>query len=533
MIIKPRLVFILVMLLLQAVSPPAGVYGSSLHVSSQSACPVVINTPRFTIAWGWANLDGNPAPIGSTVIARSPRGDIVGCAEVTVAGNYPAMYIYGEDGSVTPAIAGMRDGEAISFMVQYVTVSSGTLVWHNDKDIHRVDLSASGLPVLAASFFAIPLNGLAPLTVHFTNNSYGYFDSVLWDFGDGTTSVESNPTHIFTIANTYTVKLTVSGSGHSSSLTKNAYINAYQTYSIGGQVRFWNGSQGVLNTVLSINGSSAHSTTSDLSGNYQISTIPSGSYTLTPAKLDETGSITAYDASLVLQHSAGLIQLSGYAAIAADVNQSGTISALDASYILQKAAGLISGSFPGTTSFWIFDPVSRTYSPLLANQNAQDFTAVLLGDPSGNYSPELSARTNQFSQSELMLKMEPGQMPGDVIVSIWLLPGEEKVYSVEVVMDYDPSILTFGEVTYSLEGGSWMRAFRDNQSGVVQVAFAGTQPLIDPTKLLSVSLHPSQHSVPFTLKFLSGQFNEGEQPILLDSPHPGVGYMCFLPFTTR
>ena len=44
--------------------------------------------------------------------------------------------------------------------------------------------------------------------VHFTNSSYG-FDSYEWDFGDGSDIVSSNnPSHIYTVAGTYTVKLT-------------------------------------------------------------------------------------------------------------------------------------------------------------------------------------------------------------------------------------------------------------------------------------------------------------------------------------
>lgn len=51
------------------------------------------------------------------------------------------------------------------------------------------------------------------------------------------------------------------------------------------------------------------------------------------------GKVTAYDASLILQHTANLVDLTGVAA--ADVNKDGKITAYDASMILQYTAGLV------------------------------------------------------------------------------------------------------------------------------------------------------------------------------------------------
>jgi len=57
------------------------------------------------------------------------------------------------------------------------------------------------------------------------------------------------------------------------------------------------------------------------------------------------GNVTAYDASLVLQHIVGLITLSPEQQQAADVTNNNTISALDAALILQYCVGLIT-EFP-------------------------------------------------------------------------------------------------------------------------------------------------------------------------------------------
>lgn len=57
-------------------------------------------------------------------------------------------------------------------------------------------------------FSATPLSGEGPLTVSFTDLSSPTPPSWLWDFGDGNTSTDQNPTHVYTIPGLYSVTLT-------------------------------------------------------------------------------------------------------------------------------------------------------------------------------------------------------------------------------------------------------------------------------------------------------------------------------------
>src|SRR5690606_21031054 len=66
---------------------------------------------------------------------------------------------------------------------------------------------------LNAAFAANPQVGPSPLAVAFTNLSTGPIESYLWAFGDGTLSSDQNPSHTYNDAGTYTVTLTVFGSG--------------------------------------------------------------------------------------------------------------------------------------------------------------------------------------------------------------------------------------------------------------------------------------------------------------------------------
>jgi PKD repeat protein len=62
------------------------------------------------------------------------------------------------------------------------------------------------------SVSASPLSGAAPLTVQFNSYAYdpdGYVTDYSWDFGDGSSDFNANPTHTYTAPGVYTAWLTV------------------------------------------------------------------------------------------------------------------------------------------------------------------------------------------------------------------------------------------------------------------------------------------------------------------------------------
>lgn len=188
-------------------------------------CPPFEITSKFTIAYGDVILNSVPASEGMIVTAKSPRGDVVGCFNITTSGIYGAMYVYGEDTSVTPTLPGMRTGEQVSFFVEGVSaLSTPNLLWQNDKDLHEVDLNATGQPAPTADFSATPTSGLVPLPVQFTDLSQGNITGRVWTFGDGGLSTLQNPSHTYQQAGVFTVSLTISGPGGTDTKTRTDYI---------------------------------------------------------------------------------------------------------------------------------------------------------------------------------------------------------------------------------------------------------------------------------------------------------------------
>jgi len=80
-------------------------------------------------------------------------------------------------------------------------------------------------PPPAASFYATPDGGPAPLIVQFTNTSTGEGSlTYLWSFGDGSQTVESSPSHTYLTNGTYTVTLQATTQYGSNQMVRTGYI---------------------------------------------------------------------------------------------------------------------------------------------------------------------------------------------------------------------------------------------------------------------------------------------------------------------
>lgn len=76
-----------------------------------------------------------------------------------------------------------------------------------------------------AGFTGIPTTGNAPLTVAFTDRSTGYPVSWNWNFGDGQSSVEQNPTHTYWAGGDYTVSLVATNEYGATTAVNDYYIH--------------------------------------------------------------------------------------------------------------------------------------------------------------------------------------------------------------------------------------------------------------------------------------------------------------------
>ena len=88
------------------------------------------------------------------------------------------------------------------------------------------DLIVVTAPPPVANFTTENAHGTAPLTVAFTDASDGWIDTWSWDFGDGETSTEQSPVHVYANPGQYTIRLTVTGPGGTNTRVRAGVVRA-------------------------------------------------------------------------------------------------------------------------------------------------------------------------------------------------------------------------------------------------------------------------------------------------------------------
>ncbi|MBF0432337.1 MAG: PKD domain-containing protein [Fibrobacteria bacterium] len=139
------------------------------------------NSGGPVVSWHWDFGDG------ATSSSQNPNH------QYTVSGTYTVILT-----------ASGPDGNDIETKTNYITVTT---------------------PEPSIDFSTSQTSGVNSLDVSFTvTNTGGPIDSLLWDFGDGATSIEQNPTHYYSNLGSYTVSLTAIGPDGTDVETKVDYV---------------------------------------------------------------------------------------------------------------------------------------------------------------------------------------------------------------------------------------------------------------------------------------------------------------------
>ena len=152
-------------------------------------------------------ITANPPPVPVTDFTMAP---LRGYAPLTVrfrnrtVGKVDSwLWDFGDNSTSTDANPGHVYAQAGSYAVTLSATNVGGT--GTTTSVTRIMVTLPPLP--AAKFSITPATGYAPLTVQFTNRTSGRVDSWLWHFGDGSTSTDANPTHVYAQVGNYTVTL--------------------------------------------------------------------------------------------------------------------------------------------------------------------------------------------------------------------------------------------------------------------------------------------------------------------------------------
>jgi hypothetical protein len=262
-----------------------------------------------------------------------------------------------------------------------------------------------------------------------------------------------------------------------------------------------------------------------IAGTYSLSGFGAGSYAVTPSKTGGVNSITSFDAAKIAQHVAGIVLLTGNQLLVADVSNNGVISSFDAAQI----ARYVTSSPPfGITGTWKFSPLNRTYATVNANISGEDYTALLMGEVSGNWT-NTGARPvgeRQWAVGRDTAKAIALNAPNmitsadsEVIIPIWVQGIENMgVISYEFDLKYDPTVIQPLPDPVELDGTVSSRlsvVANATEEGLLRVAVYGPRPIEASGELLKLRFHAV--ATPGSMSHLTwkrAMFNEGDAGII-------------------
>ncbi len=212
--------------------------------------------PLFYMTWGRENGDLTNCPYMPWVCTYEEMDDVIRStyifmsesneAELAPAGavwryireNHPNIDLYSSDGS-HPSLAGSY-AVACAFYAMIYKKDPTSLPWNstlNETEANLIKMAAKTIVYDEISSWDFTQNPVADFSeiindgeVSFTNNSSD-FDTIFWDFGDGNTSTEVNPIHIYAESGFYNVSQTITKCGESDTKTKTLDILILNTES--------------------------------------------------------------------------------------------------------------------------------------------------------------------------------------------------------------------------------------------------------------------------------------------------------------
>jgi Zn-dependent metalloprotease len=145
---------------------------------------------------------------------------------------YDYVYIYDGPTTSSPQITGSPfDGTTLPNNGNPITSSGGAITIRQTTDGlltrpgFELEWDANfSTGSMTPNFFANSINTCTGI-IEFKDSTSHCPYTWYWDFGDGNTSIYSNPTHTYTANGLYTVKLVVSNSSGTDSIIKTNYIN--------------------------------------------------------------------------------------------------------------------------------------------------------------------------------------------------------------------------------------------------------------------------------------------------------------------
>lgn len=165
-------------------------------------------------------VPGSDGPVTAVIGTSSTRGDapltvsFTGVNSTSSAGDIVSWAWNFADGTTGSGVQIEHIFDAPGRFVVILTATDSA----GNTGTAAVEIRVAGSEDVTAVIQATPNTGFAPLQVTFDGTASSAVDDTIldfaWDFGDGSPiSIESSPTHLYSLQGTYTVQLTVTTAG--------------------------------------------------------------------------------------------------------------------------------------------------------------------------------------------------------------------------------------------------------------------------------------------------------------------------------
>lgn len=276
--------------------------GQTLNLNISLSQTLLEGSMRFVLNWGESPSDidshlNTPSIEGQTYhIYYNSQGNATSAPYAALDHDVTSGY-----GPETMTIYEMFEGTYQYYIYNYsgspeITTSQAVLQIYNDNGL----MQTLQIPTTGTGRYwnVCDINGSnGQLTIHnvIQEDAPGKFQEIypekapspfvlnsknitswLWNFGDGSTSTQQSPNHVYTAAGTYNVSLTVGDGINSNTETKNGFITVNGTggtSTLTGMVSNALNGDPVEGALVSVAGLS---TTTDAQGNYTINNVPAG-----------------------------------------------------------------------------------------------------------------------------------------------------------------------------------------------------------------------------------------------------------------
>ena len=265
---------------------------------------------------------------------------------------------------------------------------------------------------------------------------------------------------------------------------------AIECLSISGNVSYCSTDVAIPDVEMKMSGYAADTVLTDSSGDYEFPCVfACGDYCVKPQKeWLPPQVVNSFDGSLILQSLVNLFTMGPCEMVAADVSGDGTITGYDAALLLRWRVGL---PVPGHTGEWKFNPDSLCYNRLTAHMLNQDYWGIIIGDVSLNWPGDGPPKPRSGADGTSIVFSPKAASPGGTFTLPIVLETTQPIYSADLTLHYDAQVLSPTEALCTELTVDFATAYKVDE-GQIRVAMAGAKPVLGGGPILRILFEVSE-----------------------------------------